>query len=300
MFHEESFFSYIQHERRLSAHTLIAYRTDLNQFLEYIREKQCLTAVSTVRHSHIRAWVVSQLHNDASPRSVNRRLSCLKTYFKFLKKTGILSEDPMRKVLPPKTGKRLPVALQENELMLLFKDAEFPAGYQGVLHSTLLELLYGTGIRRGEAAGLRMQDVDLGRKVLHIRGKGGKSRLAPIAPYLGEIIKNYIEVREANFPDTEQTALLLHPGGEPLTVDHIYYIVKKYLSAVSIADQRSPHVLRHSFATHLSNRGADLNAIKLLLGHANLAATQIYMHNNIERLKAVYRKAHPKGSEDQE
>jgi len=235
-----------------------------------------------------------------SARSINRRLSCLKTYFRFLKKRGLIERDPMQKVVAPKTGKRLPVFVQESQMAALFAHISFGDDYRGKLHRLVLELLYATGIRRSEASNLKISDIDLGRSVLRISGKGNKQRMAPFARYLSDLLEDFLATRNATFSGSDQPWLLLNRKGERLSPDSIYHIVHDHLSAVTTVEQRSPHVLRHSFATHLSNHGADLNAIKELLGHSNLAATQVYMHNSIERLLKVYEQAHPKGREEEE
>lgn len=240
------------------------------------------------------------MQEGQSARSINRRLSCLKTYFRFLKKRRLLDRDPMQKVVAPKTGKRLPVFVQENQMAALFSHVDFGDDYKGRLHRLVLELLYATGIRRSEASNLKINDIDQSRQVLRISGKGNKERLVPFARYLGSLLESFIEIRGNTFPATGQPWLLLNRKGERLRPESIYHIVHDRLSAITTAEQRSPHVLRHSFATHLSNNGADLNAIKELLGHSNLAATQIYMHNSIERLIKVYEQAHPKGKEEEE
>lgn len=232
-------------------------------------------------------------------RSINRRLSCLKTYFRFLKKRGHTQTDPMQKVVGPKTPKRLPVVAREPEIQRLFSEVSFPEGYKGALHRLILETLYATGMRRSELSKITLQDIDFSRSVIRITGKGNKVRLAPMAGYLNALMNQFVALRAAHHPDDHSRRLFLSDKGVPLSPESIYAIVKKYLSFVSSAEQRSPHVLRHSFATHLSDHGADLNAIRELLGHSNLAATQVYMHNSIEKLKKVYEQAHPKGeSED--
>ena len=299
MFHEESFYGYLSLERRFSPHTLTAYRGDLQNFIAHCSEQQCLTSVTEVRHLHIRSWIVVQMQAGQSARSINRRLSCLKTYFRFLKKRGLLDHDPMQKVVAPKTGKRLPVFVQEHQMAALFAHIEFGDDYKGRLHRLVLEMLYVTGIRRSEASNLKISDIDIGRSVLRISGKGNKERLAPFARYFGDLLEGFLEIRRATFPAADQPWLFLNRKGEQLSPESIYHIVHEHLSAVTTVEQRSPHVLRHSFATHLSNNGADLNAIKELLGHSNLAATQVYMHNSIERLIKVYEQAHPKGKEEE-
>lgn len=298
MFHESSFFSYLSLEKRFSAHTLKAYRSDLENFIAHIVERQCLTSVEEVRHLHIRSWIVAQMEAGQSPRSINRRLSCLKTYFRYLKKRGLLVKDPMKKVVAPRSGKRLPVFVQEHQIQALFTQVDFPEDFGGQQQRLLLELLYATGIRRSEASNLRVSDIDFSRMTLRVRGKGDKERMLPFAAYLSQLFEKFIALRAAAFPATGEPWLFLNRKGQQLIPESIYQIVRRNLSLVTTAEQRSPHVLRHSFATHLSNHGAELNAIKELLGHANLAATQIYTHNSIERLKEIYEQAHPKGEKE--
>ncbi len=298
MFHESSFQSYLSLERRFSAHTLSAYQSDLAQFTNYCIEHQCLTSVAEVGHFHIRAWVVSLMDAGQSPRSINRKLSCLKTYFRFLKKRGHIQKDPMHKVVAPKVGKRLPVYLQESQMTALFSHIDFPEHYGGQMHRLILEMLYATGMRRSELSNLKIKDIDFERMVFRVQGKGDKMRIAPFAPYLQEQLEHFLQLRKNTFPSNTEPWLLLNSKGEQFSPSSIYQVVRKYLSMVSSAEQRSPHVIRHSFATHLSNAGAELNVIKELLGHSNLAATQIYMHNSVERLLKVYEQAHPKGEEE--
>lgn len=300
MFHEDSFFRYISIERRMSAHTVTAYKNDIQQFIAHCTEQQCLNSASEFRHLHIRSWVVSLIEAGQSARSVNRRLSCLKTYFKYLRKRGFLQSDPMKKVVAPKIGKRLPVVVQEHQMLAVFTHIGFGEDYGGQMQRLLLEILYATGMRRSEVSALKINDIDLGRMVFRVSGKGNKQRMVPFARFLSDLLETFLEARKAMFPSTEESWLFLNRKGEQLSPESIYHIVRKHLSAVTTAEQRSPHVLRHSFATHLSNNGADLNAIKELLGHSNLAATQIYMHNSIERLQKVYEQAHPKGAEGED
>ena len=300
MFYEEEFFGHLEKERRLSPHTLAAYRNDLIQFTQYCSDIHGLTSVTEVRHLHIRAWIMSLMEAGQSPRSVNRRLSCLKTWFKWLQKRERIEKDPMQKVIGPRTGKRLPVVVREQEMNNLFEKITFPPGYRGLLHRIILELLYATGMRRSELTNLEVSDIDFGRSVIRVLGKGNKTRFAPIPNYLHPLLTAFVASRAEQFPQSSQNQLLISLKGIPLRPESVYAIVRKYLRLVSGAEQLSPHVLRHSFATHLSDHGADLNAIRELLGHSNLAATQIYMHNSIEKLKKVYDQAHPKGEEEED
>lgn len=298
MFYESIFFNYISVERRFSPHTLEAYGRDLTQFIAFLREEQGLTGVGEVRHLQVRAWIVAQMQAGQSPRSINRRLSCLKSYFRLLRKRGLLHHDPLQKVVAPRTGKRLPVFVPESQMAALFAHVDFADDYRGQCHRLILEMLYATGLRRGELASLKIKDLDPGRYLLRVQGKGGKERLVPFARYLAGLLEQFLAVRQATFPGTAEPWLLLNTKGQRMHPQSLYAIVHQYLSLVTTVEQRSPHVLRHSFATHLSDGGADINAIKELLGHANLAATQIYTHNSIEKLKKVYDQAHPKSKEE--
>lgn len=281
----------------MSPHTVAAYRRDLALFIDFVKTKFGLTAVHEVRHVHIRAWTVHLMHSGNSARSVHRRLSCLKTYFRFIRREGLLEEDPMKKVASPKVPRRLPVCVPEQGMRQVIDAASDRADFRGLRDRLLLEMLYGAGLRRAELAGLRLCDVDDARGVLRVMGKGGKVRLVPLGPWLIQLLEKYLQVRAAEHPDAADR-LFLSNSGAPMTGAGVYYLVRKHLSVLGNLEQRSPHVLRHAFATHLSEKGAPLNDIKTLLGHSSLAATQVYLHNSIERLKDVYRQAHPGGEEE--
>lgn len=291
---QEKFYRYLQYERRFSPHTLTAYRLDLGQFSEFLEKTYQLTDAREIRHTHIRSWMVELMGHGNVPRTVNRKLSCLKSFFKFLRKQGDIDTNPMAKVVAPKMGKRLPVFVTEKSMSLLFEHVDFGAGYKGLCHRLVVEMLYCTGMRRSELAAMGVKDLDLHAFQVKVTGKGSKERLIPIDRHLVELLGQFIEARKAHFPNAGDSNLFLTDKGQPLNAGHVYTIVKRHLSSVTTVEQRSPHVLRHTFATHLSNRGADLNAIKELLGHASLAATQIYTHNSIEKLKKAYEQAHPK------
>jgi integrase/recombinase XerC len=298
--HLDVFFRYIESEKRYSTNTISGYRIDMTQFVTFLCERfSSLTSVADVRHTHIRAWIVAQMTNEASPRSVNRRLSCLKTYFKLLQKRGYIVANPMAKVTNPKTSKRLPVAVPERKMEQLLDQIEWGEGYTSVLAKSVIELLYGTGIRRSELVNLKQSDVNFAQNQLKVLGKGNKERLVPFGKKLADILRGYLEARQMKFPHNKMDCFFLNDKGEPIAQSAVYSLVKKHLSHVTTQEQRSPHVLRHSFATHLSENGADLNAIKELLGHANLSATQIYMHNSVEKLKKVYQQAHPKSGKEE-
>lgn len=292
---KDRFFQYLEFEKRFSPHTLTAYQTDLGQFIIFLQNTFEISTCSEVRHTHIRSWIVDLLGKKNTTRSINRKLSCLKTYFKFLRKRNVIDKNPMTKVIAPKMGKRLPVFVNEGKMEELFENVDFGEGFAGLRNHLLMELLYCTGMRRSELIGLKLSSVDYATNQIKVLGKGNKERLIPMARHLAGFIERYVEERRAFMLDKEPCdSLLVTNKGKSLYPGFVYKLVKKYLSVVTTLEQRSPHVLRHTFATHLSNKGADLNAIKELLGHSSLAATQVYMHNSIEKLKEVYSQAHPK------
>jgi len=288
------FLKYLELEKRFSAHTTKAYKSDLLQFFAYLEDTYSLTSILEVRHFHIRAWVVELMQNKITPRSINRKLSTLKTYFKFLKRRKEIQENPMLKVVAPKVGKRLPVVVKEIEMENLFEKINFGEGYAAVRDEMIMEMLYSTGMRRSELINLTPNDLDFFNDQVKVLGKGNKERLIPFARPLANRLKNYLEIRNDKFELGATDSLFLTGKGKTMYPKLVYNLVKKYLSQITTVEQRSPHVLRHSFATHLSNNGADLNAIKELLGHSSLAATQVYTHNSIEKLKRIYQQAHPK------
>lgn len=293
----EQFFQYISSEKRLSKNTNIGYQIDMNQFITFL-DTYSLTSATEVRHTHIRAWIVDMMQHEVSARSVNRKLSCLKTYFNFLQKRQFIVANPMAKVVAPKMSKRLPTTVPERNLELLFDQMEWGSGFVGVRDRAILELLYNTGMRRSELVNMKVSDIDFGSYRVKVLGKGNKERLIPFGKNLGDILRGYLEMRAQTFPANIKHDLFLTKKGDALADSAVYQIVKKQLSFVTSQEKRSPHVLRHSFATHLSENGADLNAIKELLGHASLSATQIYTHNSVEKLKKVYEQAHPKSGKD--
>lgn len=295
---ETLFLQYLQFEKRCSPHTLTAYRSDLNHFLTYLGQNYELGSAAEIRSVHIRSWMVALVAEGLTPRSIQRKLSTLKTYFRFLLKRNYISANPMLKVTTPKAGKRLPVSMGAAEMdRLLDQLALQEEDFESRRDALVIELLYATGLRRSELLGLTWDRVDFGQSRLKIMGKGGKERLAPFGEPLRVRLQQYREASRERFPEAKPFIILNDKGRSP-DPKWLYNKVKHYLSGVTTIEQRSPHVLRHSFATHLSDNGADLNAIKELLGHANLAATQIYMHNSIEKLKSVYAKAHPKARSD--
>lgn len=298
--HRDSFLRFLTHEKRYSPHTVSAYRRDLEQFFDYAHRTYGFEEVATVKSTHLRSWVVELLGRGYAPRSIRRKIAALQAFFRFLRRQQILDRDPARRLVLPKLGRRLPKVVQESAMERLFDLVQFDDGFAGARDRLLLELLYATGMRRSELIGLRQSDVDRAGGLLRLRGKGQKERLLPMGRHLMQAIDRYLELRREAFPEKEVPELLVTNKGNKLYPKAVYNIVHRHLSAVTTLEQRSPHVLRHSFATHLSENGADLNAIKTLLGHSSLAATQVYTHNAVERLKQVYQAAHPKGEAGEE
>ncbi len=292
MLYKEAFLSYLRNEKRYSDHTIRAYENDLNQFRVFSE-----TAGSTEPEFDsllVRLWVVSLLENHVSPRTIHRKLSSLRSYARFLLREGHLKTNPLDKVLKPKMNKRIPLFVDEEHLNHFLDTYEFSTDFKGVRDRLIIELLYQTGIRRSELIGLTVHSVDPGSSRLKVRGKRDKERIVPYGNDLAKLMNEYTQKRNDVFPLSNEEALLLTTSGSPLYPRLVYRVVNRFLRLVTTLEQKSPHVLRHTFATHLLNRGADLNAIKELLGHANLAATQVYTHNSFEKLKEVYNKAHPR------
>lgn len=293
MQHTESFFQYLESEKRSSVHTLTAYRNDLQQFLDFLGSSE-EDALQGVKPRIIRSWVVSLSEAGRSPRTIHRKISALKMFFRHLQIKGVLENNPATLVNLPKIPKRLPVFVKDEIMVQLLDRTEFGSDFEGLRNKLILELFYDTGMRLSELVALRVCDFDLSRGLVKVRGKRNKERLIPLTAELKRLLSLYVEVRRQTFEGSEQAALLLTSKGEAVYHRLVYRIVHSALAQVSTQQKRSPHVLRHSFATVLLNRGADLNAIKELLGHANLNATQIYTHNTFEKLNAIYKQAHPR------
>jgi len=288
------FIQYLNYEKHYSAHTVKAYQTDINQFNQFLLTQYEIDDYAIVNHQHIRAWLASLMNEKNKARSVNRKLSSLRGLFKFLLKEGYVIKSPMSKVQPPKTAKKLPVFVEEQSMNQLFdyEKIEFGEDFEGVRNRLMILLFYTCGVRLSELIGLQSGDVDFHRKTIKVLGKRNKERIIPITNELADLIRKYNQIKTSENLPIENLFVLLN--GKKLYPKMVYLVVKKFLSIVTTIDKRSPHVLRHTFATHLLNRGADLNAIKELLGHANLAATQIYTHNSIERLKNIHKTKHPR------
>lgn len=289
----QSFFNYIEFEKRYSRHTLEAYKNDLEQLSDFMVKNES-NDIHLATHHDIRNWIVSMMEHKVSARSINRKISTLKSFYKFLMRKGEIKKSPLGKVQSPKTSRRLPVFVELPGIERLMKEVEFPEGYEGLRDKMILELFYGTGMRRSELINLRETDVDSYNSQIKVLGKGNKERLIPIHNSLLASVKSFIAEKKRLLETPSENYLIVSENGKKLPPPVVYAVVKKYLNMVTTVDKKSPHVLRHTFATHLMNNGADINAVKELLGHSSLAATQVYTHNTIDKLKEIYRQAHPK------
>jgi integrase/recombinase XerC len=289
----ERFIRYLQFEKRFSPHTVSAYQKDIEQFLEYLLVNEL--DFKNVRHLHIRSWMVDMLDRQKEPKTIHRKLSTLRSYYKFLMRENAVEVNPALQIQPPKIPKRLPVVIEEKKLNDLLDNQEvFAPDFNGLQERLIIELLFGTGIRLAELISLNESDVNLYEQNIRVLGKRNKERIIPVNVSLMTLIKQYVHEKKDQKFCNNSASLIVTKEGKPAYPKLIYRIVKKYISLISTHDKKSPHVLRHSFATSLLNHGADINAIKELLGHASLAATQVYTHNSVERLKSIYKQAHPK------
>lgn len=289
-----SFLNYLRYERGYSVHTVSAYERDLLQFRTYV-EKEAENVsfdYTKIDADQIRNWIVFLLDHQFSPVSVNRKLSSLKSFFKYLVRQNILTDNPLRLVVGPKAGRSLPYFVKEKEMARLLDEGDFGVDFEGVRDRLLVEMFYETGLRRSELVLLRHEDVDYAASLLKVTGKRNKQRLVPFAERLKQMISVYVCIKkEAGL--SECGSFFVRKNGNPLSSFIVYDIVRKRLSEIPTLAKRSPHVLRHSFATSMLNDGAELNAVKELLGHGSLASTSVYTHITFEELKKVYH-AHPR------
>lgn len=291
----QSFIDYLKFEKRYSAHTIRSYHDDLVQFFNFLEIQFGTSKLREISTTFIRSWLASLKDDDITARTINRKISTLKSFFKFQLKQGKLENTPMGNIISPKISKRLPVFIKEKDLADLTKSLKTNTeDWNGLNTKMLITVFYSTGMRLSELINMKEKQVDFSRKQLKILGKGNKERIIPAGVELLEVIKEYVNEKRKIFEKTDDV-LLVSPKGTKLNPKYAYNLVRNILTdEIKTLDKKSPHVLRHSFATHLMNNGANLDAVKELLGHASLASTQVYTHNTIEKLKNVYKKAHPK------
>ncbi|HEX7846464.1 MAG TPA: tyrosine-type recombinase/integrase [Chitinophagaceae bacterium] len=292
--HIQSFLDHLKFEKRYSVHTVTSYQNDLLDFFDYLETQFGIAKLKDINSSFIRSWLAGLKENKMTAKSINRKISSLRSFFKYQLKIGGIESTPMTNITAPKIAKRLPVFVKENEAKELLQTLSGATEDWKTLNAKmLLTLFYSTGMRLSELIGLKEKQLDLGRSQIKVLGKGNKERIIPVSREMIENIRQYQDAKRKEFEKTDDV-LLVTEKGKKLYPKYAYLLVNKYLSMASTLDKKSPHVLRHTFATHLMNSGADLNAVKELLGHSSLASTQVYTHNTIEKLKNVHKKAHPK------
>jgi len=297
---KDRYIDYLKFEKRYSAHTILAYHTDLDDFTKFLSLQYSITDLLQADHNPIRSWLISLIDKKISPRSINRKLSTLKSFYRYCQKQDLIKNSPMLKVVAPRTSKQLPVFLTHDSLDDLLKKVEFTPDYAGSRDKMIITLFYATGIRRMELVQITSSDLDLDKGTLKVLGKRNKERIVPLGENVISQLKDYLLIRNEFLTENKfasgnnNHSLFVTSKGLPVYSRLVYTIVHKYLSLIASNSKLSPHVLRHTFATHMLDDGADLNAIKEILGHSSLAATQVYTHNTIEKLKSIYKQAHPR------
>ncbi|HRI25310.1 MAG TPA: tyrosine-type recombinase/integrase [Ferruginibacter sp.] len=290
----QEFLNYLKFQKRYSQHTITSYKNDLDSFFTFIGSRFGETALPDIKAAFVRSWLAELKETGIESKSINRKISSLKSFFKYQLRQERIEATPMASILSPKIKKRLPQIVAAGGIQTLFQHVEFPDDWDGRTQRLVLELFYNTGMRQAELIGLKENQVDKSNNTVKVLGKGSKERIIPISVQLTGRLSEYMADKPTQLEQYDRVHLLVTSSGKKLYQGYVYNTVKKYLSLVTTIDKKSPHVLRHTFATHLMNSGADLNAVKELLGHSSLAATQVYTHNSIEKLKDVHKKSHPK------
>jgi len=293
MSYQESFLKYLRFEKRCSNHTVVAYKKDLDQFEEFLFKTVGDFNVLKVDGKMVRSWVVSLMDGGMAAKTVNRKITSLKSFYKFLLRQELIEVTPMESVISPKVPKKLPYFVDEESLHRLLDNGYFRNDFEGVRDKLILSLFYGTGMRLSELVNLKDSDIRQSETLLRVLGKNNKERIVPYPRSLNNLIGEYLNMRETEFGNNSPQFFVTSKG-KPVYHKLIYRVVYNHLALVTPLEKKSPHILRHSYATHLLNRGADLNAVKELLGHSNLAATQVYTHTSTEKLQSIYKQAHPR------
>jgi integrase/recombinase XerC len=291
---KESFLKYLQFEKRYSEHTIRAYRSDLNQFYLFSSNTSDNCNDLQINHKIIRNWIVFLIESNISTRSINRKLVSLSSYYKYLIRTGVITENPLDKVIKPKTGKKLPNFIAKNQMNNFLDNFDFGNDFEGVRNRLIIELFYATGIRLSELVNLKNTSIDINKQTIKVLGKRNKERIIPFTPNLKIHIVAYLQIKQEKLLTEKNEYFFITKSGKKIYDKLVYRVVNKYLHYATTLEKKSPHILRHTFATHMLNNGSDLNTIKELLGHANLSATQIYTHNTFEKLNTIYKQAHPR------
>lgn len=289
----EQFLTYLNLQKNYSKNTLTAYKTDLTDFSDYLKINYKIGRLTEVSHMHIRSWLASLLASKVSARSVNRKISALKSHYKFLLRKELVQSNPMVKIVAPKMPKTLPVFIEPKAMQKILGSNQINTqNWLDKRNFLMVEFLYQTGVRRAELLNIKENDIDFYKNQIKVLGKRSKERIIPLTTQMIELLRQYLSEKAENGISSE--FLFVSEKGAPVNPRALYTIVNNILSNVTSLNKKSPHVLRHTFATHLLNNGADINAIKELLGHANLSATQVYTHNSISRLKEIYKNKHPR------
>jgi integrase/recombinase XerC len=288
----QSFLDYLKFEKRYSQHTILSYQNDLEQFFAYLKSQYEIENLKEISATLIKSWLAELQEDKIQSKSINRKISTLKSFFKYLIKQDFIQATPMQTVISPKVKKRIPQFVSEPDMQDLMNITATSEDWKTMTDHTLIRVFYATGMRLSELINLKISQVDFHYKQLKVLGKGNKERIIPMPSEILNGLKDYIENKENRSPESDH--VFVNAKGKPLYAKYVYTTVKTYLSGITTIEKKSPHILRHSFATHLMNNGAELNAVKELLGHSSLAATQVYTHNTIEKLKEAFKKAHPK------
>lgn len=290
-----AYLDYLRYEKRMSPNTIVAYQTDLEQFEAYAEQNFHLQDLIDADADVVRTWTLTLMEEGVTTRSINRKISCLKSFYNYQHKMGKVEDNIMRQVVSPKMSKRLPHFVEERDMDRLFTSDMFDEGFEGRRDQAIMELFYSTGMRLSELLNIKLADIDFYERTVKVLGKRNKERIIPLNHVAIEAIEKYLAIYEQEFGElNKNSCIFVTSKNRKLYPKAIYNIVRKYLDVVTTIDKRSPHVLRHTFATHMLNNGADINAIKEILGHSSLAATQVYTHNSIEKLKSIYQQAHPR------
>lgn len=288
------FIEYLKFEKRYSRNTVISYENDLISFFDYLELNFGSISLNTIGHGQIRSWLASLKEQGMQSKSINRKISSLKSFFKFYMKRGVIDATPMAKIISPKNGRKLPVFVKEEDAVNLINSLAISAeDWKGLNAKLLISIFYATGMRLSELIQLKERQIDISKGQIKVLGKGNKERIIPVGEEIIRMITDY-RIQKRKLIEKQGEIFLVTEKGKPLYPKYVYILVNQFLSDVSTLEKKSPHILRHTFATHLMNNGADLNAVKELLGHSSLASTQVYTHNTIEKLKNIHKKAHPK------
>jgi integrase/recombinase XerC len=289
----DSFLKYLEYEKRLSRHTVLAYKTDLQQFTNHLEQIFSESDPANANYGMTRSWIVSLVESGIDSLSVNRKIACLRSFYKFLLRQEVIGKDPMQKIKGLKTKKQLPNFIKEKEMLMLLNAEQPDDTFVAIRKRLMIELFYATGIRLSELINLKDNYVDMRNQTIRVLGKRNKERIVPFGKNLIPVLKKYLAIRNKEISLAPQGHLLVTEKGDPCYPMLVYRTIKEYLK-LTASEKQSPHVLRHTYATHLLNNGAEINAVKDLLGHSSLAATQVYTHNSMEKLKKVFDQAHPK------